>query len=75
MNMTTTTYQTFDDLPEWATTRIRRFRPKDAETWIFEPVPALDNQSFIDVMNEGEDGVNRVRRYLNDLMGKFFPEG
>jgi len=73
--MTTTTYRTFEDLPEWATTRVLRFRPNDAETWIFDPVPALDNQSFIDVMNQGEDGVNRVRRYLNDLMGKFFPEG
>jgi uncharacterized protein (DUF2384 family) len=72
--MNTTTYRSFDDLPEWATSRIRVFRPNDAETWIFERVPALDDQSFIDVMNQGEVGKTQVRMYLNNLMGKFFPE-
>lgn len=73
--MTTRTYQTFDDLPEWARSCILKFRPADAQTWIFEPVPALENQSVIAVMNEGEEGVDKLRRYLNDLMGKFFSEG
>jgi len=73
--MATTTYRAFHDLPEWAKSRILRFRPNDAETWIYDPVPALDNQSFIAVMNQGEDGENKLRRYLNDLMGKFFPDG
>ena len=72
--MSTTKYKTFGELPEWATSRIRKFRPTDAETWIFEPVPALDHQSFIDVINQGEDGVDRVRKYLVALFGKFFPE-
>ena len=69
-----TTYQTFNDLPEWATSRIQKFRPNDAEIWIHDPVPALDNQSFLEVMNQGEDGANQLRMYLDDLMGKFFPE-
>ncbi|HVX60907.1 MAG TPA: hypothetical protein VHC19_09905 [Pirellulales bacterium] len=72
--MSKTTYEGFDDLPEWAKSRIAKFRPNDAETWIFNPVSALDSQALIDVMNQGEDGVNSVRRYLNDVMGKFFPE-
>ena len=72
--MTGRVYRTFDELPDWARSRIRRFRPNDADTWVFEPVPALDNQSFIDVINQGEDGANALKRYLNDLIGKFFAE-
>jgi hypothetical protein len=71
--MATRKYQNLDDLSEWAASRVRKLRPNDAETWTFEPVPALDNTPFIDMMNRGEDGEHRVRRYLTDLMGKFFP--
>lgn len=74
MIMTQCLYRTFPDLPEWAKSRIHLIAPKDAETWIYEPVPALDNQSFIDLMNQGEDGRNTLRRYLNTVMGKFFQE-
>jgi hypothetical protein len=72
INMAATTYQTFDDLPKWAASRIRRFRPDDAEEWIFKRVPALDNQSFIEVMNQGEKGAFQARQYLNNVIGKFF---
>lgn len=72
--MVAPTYKTFSDLPEWATSCIRKFRPDDAETWIFHPVPALQNRSFIEVINQGDEGINRVRRYLNDVLGRFFPE-
>ena len=68
-------FHTFDDLPEWAKSRVKRFRPNDASNWIFEPVPALGNQSFIEVMNQGDEGLDRIKRYLNDLMGKFFSDG
>lgn len=66
-------FQEFDDLPDWVKEPVRRFRPNDADTWILKPVPALDNRALIDVMNSGEDGERRVRLYLNNVMGKFFP--
>ncbi len=72
--MSTKQYQKFTDFPDWATSRIYKFRPDDAETWIFNPVPALGNQSILDVINQGEAGKVKVRLYLNNLMGKFFPE-
>jgi len=40
------------DLPEWVTSCVRIFWPTDAETWVFQPVPALDNRSLLDVMNQ-----------------------
>jgi uncharacterized protein (DUF2384 family) len=71
--MNQTRFEKFEDLPSWVTERVRRFRPKDAETWVFDPVPALENRSVMELMNRDETGRNQVRRYLNDLMGKFFP--
>ena len=71
--MTEKTFNNFSDLPEWVTKRVRRFRPKDAETWVFDPVSALSDQSVMELMNSGDEGQNSVRRYLNNVMSKFFP--
>lgn len=72
--MTTTSFNEFEDLPEWVAAKVRLFRPKDAATWVFSSVPALENRSVMECMNAGEDGQNRVRRYLRDVMGRFFPD-
>ena len=65
-------YADFQDLPEWVTTIVRQIRAEDAESWVFRPVPALDNRSVMDWMNAGDDGQNRVRQYLCDVAGRFF---
>lgn len=69
--MNATPMTRFEDLPEWVTAKVQQFRPKDAETWVFNAVPALE--TVMECMNAGEDGQNRVRRYLRDVMGRFFP--
>ena len=68
------TYIHFNELPEWATRRIVVFRPNDATTWVqSDPVPALNNKTFIEVMNQGEEGSLQARKYLNDVLSRFFP--
>ena len=69
--MTDRPYHSFGDLPAWVTTVVRQMRPKDAEAWVFRPVPALDNRSLLDWMNAGEDGLDRVRTYLEDVTSRF----
>jgi hypothetical protein len=64
-------YHNFDDLPAWVTKVVRQMRPKDAEAWVFRSVPALNNRSLLDWMNAGEDGRERVRKYLADVTGRF----
>jgi len=63
-------YKSFNELPEWAEEAINEFR-SDPETWVFEPVPALNGKSFIQVMNEGEDGERHIREYLLKIQGMF----
>ena len=65
-------FETFEDLPEWVKNRVERIRPNDARSWVFEPVPVLGNESIMSLMNAGEEGQNRIRRYFIDVAGKFF---
>ena len=65
-------YHSFDDLPDWARIGIKQIRPNDAEQWIHKPVPALRGESFLSVINNGEEGEKRAREYIRDVMGKFF---
>jgi len=69
--MTDRPYHSLDDLPTWVTKVIQQMRPKDAEAWVFRPVPALNNRSLLDWMNAGEDGLDRVRKYLEDVTSRF----
>lgn len=64
-------YSNFDELPEWARNAIKQFRPNDAESWIHNPVPALKGESFLTVINKGEEGEQRAREYIRAVLGKF----
>ena len=57
-------YSGFSDLPKDIQEGVRVFHPKDFETWISEPVPALGKRSVLDVINSGEEGVYELRRYI-----------
>jgi hypothetical protein len=64
-------YDSFDSLPQWTKDAVRRFCSDEGETWVREPIPALDGQTFLEVMND-EDGESKARAYFNKVIGKFF---
>ncbi len=70
--MATFQYKEFAELPAWVTKPVRVFRPNDAGTWVFAPVPALGDRSVMDLMNSNDDDQKLVRQYLLNVMGKFF---
>jgi hypothetical protein len=70
--MSTAAFSQFNDLPVDMQTGIKKFRPHDYATFIFESVPALGNRSVIDVMNDGEKGEQAVRDYVMKVLGYFF---
>jgi ribosomal protein S18 acetylase RimI-like enzyme len=65
-------YRTFDELPEWVQGAVKQIRGGDERTWVSQPVPALESQSIMSLMNQGEDGERRVQTYLSVVLGKFF---
>lgn len=65
-------YITFDDLPHWVQEPVRKMRSGDEHAWVFQPVPALDGQSVMALMNQGDKGQRLLRAYLNTVIGKFF---
>lgn len=65
-------YTTFDELPTWLKPRIKQIRPNDWETWINKPVPALQDRSLLDVLNNDDDGETVLRQYFTKVEGYFF---
>lgn len=65
-------YESFDELPKWAKDAIVKIHPNDFEQWIYTRVPALDNQSVIDVINDSENGTAKLKKYFQQVEGKFF---
>jgi hypothetical protein len=65
-------YLRFDDLPHWVQDFVRQICCGEEQTWVYEPVPALDGKSVMDLMNDGEEGERRVRAYVTAVIGKFF---
>lgn len=60
-------YECFDDLPNHIKTwLLQRVGPGDPHEWAKKPIPALDNQSVLEVMN-GVDGAKRIIEYLNRI--------
>ena len=48
-------YSTFEDLPNQVKAEIRRFDPKDVESFVNYKMPAMENKSIIDIMNDNEE--------------------
>ena len=65
-------YTRFDELPLWVREPVREISGGDEEVWVFQPVPALEHQSIMTLMNQGEEGERRVRAYIDSVLGKFF---
>jgi hypothetical protein len=65
-------YNSFNGLPAWAKNAITRYCSDDGETWVSKPIPALNGETFLAVIN-AEDGEAKARAYLNKVIGKFFP--
>jgi hypothetical protein len=65
-------FATFGSLPQWAQEAIVRFCSDDGEAWVVMSIPALGGESFLSIMNQ-EDGEQRARAYLNDVISRFFP--
>lgn len=62
----------FDTLPEWLRTPVKRMRPDDYATWIHKPVPALQGRSVASMFQMGELGEQELREYITNVIGKFF---
>jgi hypothetical protein len=60
-------YDSFDSLPLWTKDAIRRFCSDEGETWVREKIPALDGQTFLEVMND-EDGESNAGAYFNKVL-------
>ena len=67
------TYKKLEDLPMTVQSLVRGFRPENDGSWIFEPVPALENESLLDVIKQGAQGEKTVRLYLAKVEGHFLP--
>ncbi|MCE5328177.1 MAG: MbcA/ParS/Xre antitoxin family protein [Planctomycetaceae bacterium] len=65
-------YENFEDLPEWVKDVVSVIRADDVREWVFKPVPALCGKSIMTLMNNGEEGQQQVRDYVNAVKGKFF---
>ncbi len=63
-------YSGFADLPRWVRQPVQLIRNGDEEQFVWCPVPALGQQCIMNLMNQGEEGQNRVRSYLNAAVGK-----
>lgn len=65
-------YDSFESLPAWAKNAILKFCSDDGATWASKAIPALEGKSFLEVMSR-EDGEEKAKSYLRNVIGKFFP--
>lgn len=64
-------YTDFATLPDGVKQVVKRMRPNDYESWVHEPVAALDGKSLIDTMNIEDVGEATVTEYLKRVEGYF----
>ena len=62
----------FEELPDDIQDKLMRFHPRDYPTFVFEPIPALEDQSIINTINSGPEGETLVRDYLQRAEGYGF---
>ncbi len=58
----------FKKLPKGIQQRIKVIHPDDYEIWVYKSIPALNNRSIIEVINQDE-GIVEVGKYLNKIEG------
>jgi len=63
-------YKNLSDIPNHIKKKIEELGQPDLENWVKKPIPALENQSILDVLNQ-EDGENKVFQYLKRAEGYF----
>lgn len=64
-------YNSYEDLNPGIQNRIKQIAGADIETWLRKPVPALDNKSILELLNE-DDGYQKVCKYLTKVEGFLF---
>jgi len=60
----------FSKLPNWIKVRIKEIGVPDSENWIKQNIPALNNLSVIEVLNN-PNGEKILQDYLLKVAGKF----
>jgi hypothetical protein len=63
-------YTSLDDLPNNVRQRVIAVGEIDPRAWVLQAIPALDNKSIVEVMNE-QDGLVQVLRFLQQVIGHF----